>query len=101
MNDLANKYFRVEAPPAWVQFDAAKNREEVLLVSSNDAPGRYSVLLKEGQFEHSGTPTGFGTFKVELQMGTWFEGEVLTTNPAVTAEGKSSPPEIEFILQAR
>lgn len=101
MNDSAIKYFRVDAAPAWVQFDAGMHQEPVLLEPSDDVPGRYSIRLKAGQFQYSGTPTGPGKFKVELQMGTWFEGEIISTNPTDTADGENSPPEIEFILQAQ
>lgn len=101
MNDSAIKYFRVDAPPAWVQFDAKDSQDVVLLESKGDAPGSYRVRLRAGLYQHSGTATGPGKFKIELQMGTWFEGEVLSTNPVDTADGENSPSEIEFILQAK
>ncbi|MGE8186841.1 hypothetical protein [Pseudomonas sp. NPDC086278] len=46
MNDSAIKYFRVDAPPAWVQFDATNLQDVVLLESKGDAPGSYSVRFE-------------------------------------------------------
>lgn len=95
------KRFAVEAKPAFVHYDAKSVSDAAVLVSIDDGPGRYKVSLKEGQFSHSGTPTGNATFTLDLYSGGFLEGNVVGTEPATTPEGKNSPPEITFILQAR
>lgn len=101
MNQMAVKSFRVDAAPAYVQFDAVDGQGEVLLEAQNDVPGSYKIRMKAGQFSHSGTPTGPGKFELELKMGTSLKGEVIATEPEVTPDGLNSPPEIVFILRAK
>jgi hypothetical protein len=101
VDELKIKHFAVEARPAFVHYDSTSVSDAAALVSLDDGPGRYKVSLKEGQFSHSGAPTGNATFTLELYSGGSLEGNVIGTEPATTPEGKNSPPEITFILQAR
>jgi hypothetical protein len=101
VDELRVKYFRVDADPGYVQFDAVDGSEPVLLEALNDGAGIFKLNLKEGQFHHSGSPTGSGKFKIELESGNYFDGIVVETEPPTTPDGKNSPPEITFILQAQ
>lgn len=101
MDKLPIKHFRVEAPPAWVQYGAASGAEPVMLEPLGDRDGSYKVRLKRDQFDHSGSATGNGTFELELIAGNTLYGDVLSTEPALTPEGENSPLEITFNLQAR
>lgn len=90
--------FIVSAPPAFVRYDVTTGKEDVFLEGVDDAPGRLKVVLKEGQYHHSGSPAGDGDYKIRLENGAFHEGRVLFTVPRVTPDGKNAPEVLEFHL---
>ncbi len=87
MEKLKIESFTVTAPPAFVHYEVKLGIDPVFLEALGDAPGRYKVILREGQFHHSGSPTGDGEYTIQLENGAHHSGRVLYTVPRTTPEG--------------
>lgn len=99
MEKLKVESFTVTAPPAYLHYEVKLGSDQVYLEALDEAPGRYKVTLREGQFHHSGNATGDGEYTIELEGGAHHSGRVLYTVPRTTPEGKNSPEVLEFHLQ--
>ena len=99
MQKLKVESFTVSAPPALLRYDFKLGSDRVFLEALDEAPGRYKVTLREGQFHHSGNATGDGEYTIELENGAHHSGRVLHTIPRTTPNGKNSPEVLEFHLQ--